>query len=58
MSCLDDEKEVDKFIEKYDIIPTHRERLILKLAILHGAMAYNQWRMDQLFKDNEDFNEK
>ena len=43
MNCINEDKEVEKFIEYHSIIPTSDEKLLLKLAIIHGAMAYNKY---------------
>ena len=45
MNIINEELEVQKFIERYNIVPTNDERTLLKLAIIHGAMAYNEWQI-------------
>ena len=51
MHWLDEDKELDKFIAKYDIVPTYTEKLILKLAILHGVIAYNEHEIRKIKGD-------
>lgn len=52
MDCIDENKEVEIFIAKHNIMPTHEEKLILKLAILHGAITYNEWRLKKYRRNN------
>ena len=44
MDCLNEklELELERFIEKHNIAPTLEEKLLLKLAILHGVIVYNE----------------
>ncbi len=43
MDCINEDKEVEIFIEKHGIAPTKDEKILLKLAILHGAITYNNY---------------
>jgi len=49
MDWFDEEKELEKFIKKYDIVPTYSEKIILKLAMLHGAIVYNEHNIKEKY---------
>ena len=45
---FDEDKELEKFIQKHNIVPTHQEKLILTLAILHGVIVYSDHQIKKL----------